>query len=66
MVMEQARVVAGVTYRRYSDQQRKLEFCDGCEKEVQTGAVSVLATMPGGAKIEEGWLCADCARKENV
>jgi hypothetical protein len=66
MVMEQAEGAAGVTYRRCTDQQRKPEFCDACGKEVQAGAVSVLATMPGGVKTEEGWLCADCARKENV
>jgi hypothetical protein len=66
MMMQEAEVTARVTYRRYNDQQRGPQFCDECGKGVPAGAISVLVTMPGGVKTEEGWLCADCGRKENV
>jgi hypothetical protein len=66
MMMQEAEATARVTYRRYNDQQRGPQFCDECGKEVPAGAISVLATMPSGNKIEPGWLCPDCAKKENV
>jgi hypothetical protein len=55
-----------VKYRRASEQQHSPVPCNECDVMLSVGtAISVLATFPSG-KEDHVWLCADCAKKENV
>jgi hypothetical protein len=66
MVMEQAEVTARVTYRQASEQQHGPVPCSECDVMLSVGAaISVVATYPGGQE-DHVWLCAKCAKKENV